>query len=75
MNLNYPCPFPDRLLRGVLIKSFIRYLEVRFAPQLHIDASKPDMKDVVDILTHVNRGLQKARDEINASEDIVAGPT
>ena len=39
----------------------VRYLEVRFAPQLHIN----DCMDMEDVFIAVNKGLQKAQTEFN----------
>jgi len=47
----------------------VRYLEVRFAPQLHMH----EHMNAVMVLKAVNRGLQKARDEYNAREAIKSG--
>ncbi|RME02334.1 MAG: adenosine deaminase family protein [Planctomycetota bacterium] len=47
----------------------VRYIEPRFAPQLHIN-SKMNMEDV---LLSVHRGLKLAKEEINAKEEIRNG--
>jgi adenosine deaminase len=47
----------------------VRYIEVRFAPQLHQSRTR----NIVDVLRAVNRGLQKAKDEINRREPIASG--
>jgi adenosine deaminase len=47
----------------------VRYLEVRFAPQLHIH---PHMNAVM-VLKAVNRGLKRARDEFNSRAEIREG--
>jgi adenosine deaminase len=47
----------------------VRYLEVRFAPQLHVHAEL----DAVAVLRAVNRGLKRAQDAYNAQEAIVSG--
>jgi len=44
----------------------VRYLEVRFAPQLHANASM----SADDVLRYVDRGLKRAGDEINARPEI-----
>lgn len=53
----------DNWLEGV------RFIEVRFAPQLHIN-SEMDMKAV---LQAVNRGLERAKKDFNASPEVVSG--
>ncbi len=53
----------DCLAEGVL------YVEVRFAPQLHV---RPDL-DIEQIITAVDRGLDRARREHEASEAVVSG--
>jgi adenosine deaminase len=53
----------DNQLEGV------RYLEVRFAPQLHVH---PHMNAVM-VLKAVNRGLKKARDEFNNRLEVREG--
>jgi adenosine deaminase len=47
----------------------VRYLEVRFAPQLHV---RPGL-DAVQVLAAVDRGLRRARDAYNRRPGIVAG--
>lgn len=47
----------------------VRYLEVRFAPQLHVH---PHM-NAVTVLKAVNRGLRRARDEFNARPEVREG--
>jgi len=47
----------------------VRYLEVRFAPQLHVH---PGL-DAVQSIAAVDRGLRRARDEFNRRPAIVAG--
>ena len=47
----------------------VRYLEVRFAPQLH---QHPEL-DAVAVISAVDRGLRRARDEYNRRPEIVAG--
>jgi adenosine deaminase len=44
----------------------VRYVEVRFAPQLHIG----DSLDMLDVCLAVNRGLKRAIDEYNRREPI-----
>ena len=47
----------------------VRYLEVRFAPQLHV---RPGL-DAVGVIAAVDKGLRRARDAYNRQPDIVAG--
>ncbi len=47
----------------------VRYLEVRFAPQLHV---RPGL-DAVAVIAAVDRGLRRARDAYNRRADIAAG--
>lgn len=47
----------------------VRYLEVRFAPQLHVH----EHLDAVAVLRAVNRGLKRAQEEYNAQEAIKDG--
>lgn len=47
----------------------VRYLEVRFAPQLHV---RPGL-DAVAVIAAVDKGLRHARDVYNRKPDIVAG--
>ena len=47
----------------------VRYLEIRFAPQLHVRTGF----EVPDIVRAVDRGLRRATDELNRSPAIVAG--
>ena len=47
----------------------VRYLEVRFAPQLHVHAHM----DAVAVLGAVNRGLKKAQDGYNGREAVKDG--
>ena len=47
----------------------VRYLEVRFAPQLHVH---PGL-DAVQAIAAVDRGLRRARDDFNRRPAIVAG--
>lgn len=51
----------DNMMEGV------RYIEVRFAPQLHIT----DNLNFVQVVTAVNKGLKRATDDFNAKEDVV----
>src|SRR5262249_41948505 len=50
-------------------KEGVRYLEVRFAPQLHVHAEL----DAVRVLAAVDRGLRRARDGYNRRKEIVDG--
>jgi adenosine deaminase len=47
----------------------VRYLEVRFAPQLHVHRHM----NAVMVLRAVNRGLKRARDEFNGRPAVVTG--
>ncbi len=47
----------------------VRYLEVRFAPQLHV---RPGL-DAIQVLAAVDRGLRRARDAYNRRPAITAG--
>jgi adenosine deaminase len=47
----------------------VRYLEVRFAPQLHV---RPGL-GAVDVIAAVDRGLRRARDAYNRQPEIAAG--
>jgi len=47
----------------------VRYLEVRFAPQLHINP----ILSMEDVLTNVNKGLERATKEINQTKGIKSG--
>jgi adenosine deaminase len=47
----------------------VRYLEVRFAPQLHVH----DHMNAVSVLRAVNRGLAMARDSFNNREEVRSG--
>jgi len=47
----------------------VRYIEPRFAPQLHIN----DSQTIIDVLVAVNRGLRRAASEINARPEIAKG--
>jgi adenosine deaminase len=51
------------------IEEGVRYVEVRFAPQLHIG----DSLDMLDVYLAVNRGLKRATDEHNRAEPIRSG--
>lgn len=44
----------------------VRYVEVRFAPQMHVNAEL----SIEDVLLSVNRGLKRAQDEFNASDAV-----
>ena len=47
----------------------VRYVEVRFAPQLHVHRHL----NPVNVLRAVDRGLRKARDEFNQRPEVVGG--
>jgi adenosine deaminase len=47
----------------------VRYLEVRFAPQLHV---RPGL-DAIQVLAAVDRGLRRARDAFNRRPEIAQG--
>jgi adenosine deaminase len=47
----------------------VRYLEVRFAPQLHV---RPGL-DAIQVLAAVDRGLRRARDAFNRRPEIAEG--
>lgn len=47
----------------------VRYLEVRFAPQLHVH----DHMHAIMVLKAVNRGLKRAQDEFNARTEVKDG--
>ncbi len=47
----------------------VRYIEVRFAPQLHIN-KEMDMRTV---LVNVNKGLKRAQQEFNRRPEVVSG--
>ncbi|MDP7039337.1 MAG: adenosine deaminase family protein [Myxococcota bacterium] len=47
----------------------VRYIEVRFAPQLHTHRHLSTLQ----VLKAVNRGLKKARDEFNAKSEVKNG--
>ncbi len=47
----------------------VRYLEVRFAPQLHIH----EHMNAIMVLKSVNRGLKRAEDEFNARAEVKSG--
>ena len=53
----------DNQLEGV------RYLEVRFAPQLHVHAHM----NAVTVLKAVNRGLERAKKEFNRRPEVAGG--
>jgi len=53
----------DNLAEGV------RYIEVRFAPQLH----QHKHLGITNVLMAVNRGLQEAKEEHNQSETVISG--
>ena len=47
----------------------VRYIEPRFAPQLHAN----EHMDILEVLAAANRGLERAKKEINAKKEIAAG--
>ncbi|MCZ6818769.1 MAG: adenosine deaminase family protein [Calditrichaeota bacterium] len=47
----------------------VRYMEVRFAPQLHIN----DDMDMAVVLTSVNKGLERAQKEFNQQPEVTSG--
>ena len=47
----------------------VRYIEVRFAPQLHMH----EHLNAESVLLSVNRGLQEARDEFNRRPEVMSG--
>ncbi len=47
----------------------VRYVETRFAPQLHVH----DTLDVAAVMRSVCKGMERAREEINRREAIVSG--
>lgn len=47
----------------------VRYLEVRFAPQLHVHQHM----NTVTVLKAVNRGLKRAKDEFNRRPEVTGG--
>ena len=47
----------------------VRYVEVRFAPQLHVN----DIMDMETVLTSVNKGLEKAQKQFNRRKAIQTG--
>ena len=47
----------------------VRYLEVRFAPQLHVH----EHMNTVMVLRAVNRGLERARDTYNRRSEVASG--
>jgi adenosine deaminase len=47
----------------------VRYLEVRFAPQLHV---RPGL-DAIQVLAAVDRGLRRARDAFNRRPEVAEG--
>ncbi|MEL6180263.1 MAG: adenosine deaminase family protein, partial [Myxococcota bacterium] len=49
------------------INEGVRYLEPRFAPQLHTN----DRMDMTEVLLAVHRGLKRARDEFNRTPAVV----
>lgn len=51
------------------INEGVRYIEVRFAPQLH----QNDDLGIIDVLKSVNNGLKRAKEEFNIKEEISTG--
>jgi len=51
------------------INEGVRYIEVRFAPQLH----QNDDLGIIDVLKAVNNGLKKARTEFNSRPEVSSG--
>lgn len=51
------------------INEGVRYIEVRFAPQLHLHKEL----GMIDVLQAVDRGLATARDEFNGRDEVKAG--
>ncbi|MDD8012991.1 MAG: adenosine deaminase family protein [Acidobacteriota bacterium] len=47
----------------------VRYIEVRFAPQLHQNARMTS----IDVMMALNRGLARAKDEFNARPEVQGG--
>lgn len=47
----------------------VRYIEVRFAPQLHQNARMT----CIDVMAALNRGLDKAKDEFNSQSRVKSG--
>jgi adenosine deaminase len=47
----------------------VRYVEVRFAPQLHMH----DHMNAVMVIKAVNRGLKRAREEFNRRSEVLSG--
>jgi adenosine deaminase len=47
----------------------VRYVEVRFAPQLHMS----DRMDLETVLVSVNRGMERAADEYNSRPEVADG--
>ncbi len=47
----------------------VRYIEVRFAPQLHQNATMTS----IDVMKALNRGLAKAKDEFNERDEVQSG--
>ncbi len=51
------------------INEGVRYIEVRFAPQLH----QNDNLGIIDVLKAVNNGLKRARKEFNGRKEVSSG--
>jgi adenosine deaminase len=62
----------ERISYELAVDSFaegVRYIEPRFAPQLHVNASL----SIYDVLKSVARGFDRAKKEINAKKEIAEG--
>ena len=51
------------------INEGVRYIEVRFAPQLH----QSDNLGIIDVLKAVNNGLKRAQTEFNSKKEVSSG--
>lgn len=47
----------------------VRYIEVRFAPQLH----QNDLMNCIDVMAALNRGLNRAKEEFNSKPEVAGG--
>src|SRR4030042_3367310 len=47
----------------------VRYIEVRFAPQLHQNARM----NCIEVMAALNRGLDRAKDEFNSRAEVKSG--
>ena len=52
------------------ISENVRYLEIRFAPHLHINRNLPSLDKIIQA---VNNGLDKAKKEYNDTEEVKSG--